>query len=114
MPRRKVSLFGVNFDSLVTTVTGLAFGQSVASATGVAATVTRNRAIADPAHSRRRPGREKANIIDKRPERPVSDRRVANRHFRDQWQSRRPIGIPPHRSKSLDRIAAKITGKIRG
>jgi hypothetical protein len=30
MPRRKVSLFGVNFDSLVMTATSFAFFQSVA------------------------------------------------------------------------------------
>src|ERR1700720_1237591 len=64
MPRRKVSLFGVNFDSVVTTVTSFA----LSAARPTPGTANRpSRMMADPARSGRRPRVEWQRGIEKCP-----------------------------------------------
>src|ERR1700731_3638754 len=64
MPRRKVSLFGVNFDSVVTTVTS--FALSAAKAMPGTAKMP-SRMMADPGKSERRPRVEWQRGIEKCP-----------------------------------------------
>src|SRR3984893_9069340 len=63
MPRRKVSLFGVNFDSVVITVTSFA----LSAAKPMPGTNIASRMMADPAGSERRPRVEWQRGIEKCP-----------------------------------------------
>src|ERR1700730_7359688 len=65
MPRRKVSLFGVNFDSVVTTVTS--FALSAAQAVPGTANRLSRMGMAGPARSERRPRVEWQRGIEKCP-----------------------------------------------